>query len=73
MNGAAQAWRELDGGGGRLEDTPDLADWKELELSAMRKGERTTCLAVFAGWGSQEGKGCKAKEPWAWSQRVQTS
>lgn len=40
---------ELNGGGYGLEDTPDQADWKGLELSAMAKGERATCLAV--GWG----------------------
>lgn len=54
--GAGLPTWELNGGGCGLEDTPDLADWKGLELSAMAKGKRATCLpGVGVGFPRERG------------------
>lgn len=63
--GAGLPTWELNGGGCGLEDTPDLADWKGLELSAMAKGERTTCLAVV-GVGLPRGRGMLGEGVLGW-------
>lgn len=45
--GAGLPTWELNGGGCGLEDTPDLGDWKGLELSAMAKEN----YLLGSGWG----------------------